>query len=80
MVKMARERPDERGRSLGAWDCRELARQSVTEGIVPSPSPDTVRRILGHHHLEPWRHPLWLSPKIPREAAFAASVPEIGAP
>ena len=77
LVKMACERPDDRGRSLSTWDCREMARQVVTEGIVSSISPDTVRRILEHHHLKPWRHHLWLSPKVPRDAAFAASVQEI---
>src|SRR5262245_50336456 len=42
---MACERPDDRGRSLSAWDCREMARQLAAEGVVPSLSPDTVRRI-----------------------------------
>ena len=76
-VKMACERPDDRGRSLSFWDCRELARQLADEGVVPSISPDTVRRILEHHHLKPWRHHLWLSPKVPRDEAFAAAVQEI---
>src|SRR5512135_640515 len=53
LVKMACERPDDRGRSLSTWDCRETARQVVTEGIVSSISPETVRRILEHHHLKP---------------------------
>jgi transposase len=77
LVKMACERPDERGRSLSFWDSREMARQLVTEGVVTSISPDTVRRILEHHHLKPWRYHLWLSPKVPRDAAFAAAVREI---
>ena len=77
LVKMACERPDERGRSLSFWDCREMARQLVAEGVVPSISPDTVRRILEHHHLKPWRHHLWLSPKVPRDEAFASAVQEI---
>ena len=77
MVKMACERPDDRGRSLSTWDCREMARQLVAEGVVATISPETVRRILEHHHLKPWRHHLWLSPKGPRDAAFAASVREI---
>jgi transposase len=77
LVKMACERPDDRGRSLSIWDCREMARQLVAEGVVPSISPDTVRRVLEHHHLKPWRHHLWLSPKVPRDAAFAAAVREI---
>jgi transposase len=74
---MACERPDDRGRSLSLWDCREMARQLVAEGVVASISPETVRRILEHHHLKPWRQHLWLSPEVPRDAAFAAAVREI---
>jgi transposase len=37
-------------------------------------SPETVRRILEHHKLKPWRHHAWLSPKTPRDAAFSATV------
>jgi transposase len=74
---MACERPDEYGRSLSFWDCQELARELIADGVTPSISPDTVRRILEHHHLKPWRYHLWLSPKVPRDAAFAASVREI---
>jgi transposase len=36
-----------------------------------------VQRILAHHKLKPWRHHLWLSPKVPRDAAFAERVKEI---
>src|SRR5919199_4301645 len=54
-----------------------MARQLADEGVVPSLSPDTLRRILEHHHLKPWRHHLWLSPKVPRDADFAARVQEI---
>jgi hypothetical protein len=54
-----------------------MARQLVAEEVVPSISPDTVRRVLEHHHLKPWRHHLWLSPKVPRDEAFAAAVQEI---
>jgi transposase len=74
---MACERPDEYGRSLAKWDCQELARQLVAEGLVAAISPDTVGRILNGHRLKPWRHHLWLSPKVPRDAAFAAQVQEI---
>jgi transposase len=74
---MACERPDDRGRSLSLWDCRELARQLAAEGVVSGISPETVRRVLEHHHLKPWRQHLWLSPKVPRDAAFAAAVREI---
>jgi transposase len=74
---MACERPDKLGRSLSHWDCQELACQLVRDGVVESISPDTVGRILNNHHLKPWRHHLWLSPKVPRDATFAAQVLEI---
>jgi hypothetical protein len=66
--------PDLRGRSLSQWDCTELARQLVAEEVVSSISAQSVRRILGDHRLKPWRHHLWLSPKVPRDAAFAEAV------
>ena len=77
LVKIACTRPDEYGRSLATWDCRELARQVVADGVVESISADTVGRILNNHRLKPWRHHLWLAPKVPRDAAFAAQVQEI---
>jgi transposase len=77
LVKMACELPDRGGRSLSQWDCNELARQLVAEGVVSSISHETVRRILQGHQLRPWRHHLWLSPQVPRDAAFTAQVQEI---
>jgi hypothetical protein len=38
--------------------------------MVESVSSETVRRILSHHNLKPWRHHMWLSPKHPRDEAF----------
>jgi transposase len=76
---MACERPDQLGRSLSQWDCVELARPLERDGIVASISAATVRRILSSHQLKPWRHHLWLSPKVPRDAAFAQTVLEIAA-
>jgi DDE superfamily endonuclease len=78
LVKMACERPEEHGRSLSFWDCQELAARLVAEAIVPSISVEAVRRILDDHHLKPWRYHLWLSPKVPRDEAFAAAIAEIG--
>ena len=77
VVKLACERPDVLGRSLSQWDSAELARQLVRDGVVAAISPQTVQRILVHHKLKPWRHHLWLSPRVPRDAAFAAQVQEI---
>lgn len=76
-VKIACERPDHYGRSLCQWDCQELARQLRHDGVVTSISGETVRRILRHHRLKPWRHHLWLSPQVPRDAAFSQAVQEI---
>jgi len=33
-VKIACERPDDLGRSLSQWDCTEIARQLVRDGVV----------------------------------------------
>ena len=74
LVKMTCEMPDLRGRSLSQWDCTELARQLEAESVVDHISAQTVRRILTSHRLKPWRHHLWLSPKAPRDAAFADAV------
>lgn len=77
VVKLACERPDVVGRSLAPWDSTELARQLVRDGVVQASSPQTVQRILAHHKLKPWRHHLWLSPQVPRDAAFAAQGQEM---
>ena len=77
VVKLACERPDVVGRSLSPWDSAELARQLVRDGVVEAISPQTVQRILAHHKLKPWRHHLWLSPHVPRDAACAAQVRDI---
>ena len=77
LVKIACELPDKLGVSLSQWDGQELARQLVADGVVPRISPQTVGRILNSHRLKPWRKHLWLSPDVPRDAAFAAQVQHI---
>ena len=69
--------PDKVGRSLSQWDCTELARELEKSGIVDSLSAETVRRILQHHQLKPWRVHSWLGRKTSRDAAFSATVQEI---
>ena len=49
----------------------------MRDGVVESISAQTVQRILETHQLKPWRQHLWLSPKVPRDAAFAASVQNV---
>jgi transposase len=74
VVRLACERPDPLGRSLSQWDCTELARQLIAEGIVEDISAATVRRILTAHQLKPWRHHLWLYPDRPRDSAYYATI------
>jgi hypothetical protein len=76
-VKLACERPDTCGRSLCLWDCQEIARQLIREAITPAISGESVRRMLASHRLKPWRQRMWLSPKVPRDAVFAATVRRI---
>ncbi|MCX7012260.1 MAG: IS630 family transposase [Candidatus Sumerlaeota bacterium] len=76
-MKLACERPDGLGRSLSQWDCAELARQLEDESVVETISAQTVRRILWHHKLKPWRWHMWLTPNRPRDAAFYAAVTEL---
>jgi len=76
-VKIACERLDTYGRSLCLWDCQEIARQLRAQAIAPSIRAETVRRILKAHRLKPWRKRMWLSPKVPRDADFAARVQEV---
>lgn len=77
LVKLACERPDKFSRSLSQWDCAELALQLKRDGLVDTISAETVRRILAHHKLKPWRCHLWLSSDKPRDEAFYACVREI---
>jgi transposase len=62
---------------LSQWDCTEIARQLVRDGVVATISAETIRQILLHHRLKPWRQKMWLSAEVPRDAAFAAQVQEV---
>lgn len=74
MVRRACELPEQAGRSLSQWDCAELARQLVRDEIVASISSQTVQRMLAADRLKPWRSHVWLHPRRPRDATFAAQV------
>jgi len=63
---------------LGLWDCTELAPfRGRADEVVKAISANTVRRILAANQLKPWRQRMWLSPKVPRDAAFAAAVRDV---
>ena len=74
LVRRACERPEQVGRSLSQWDCAELARQLVLDEVVAAISPQTVQRMLAADRLKPWRSHVWLHPRTPRDATFAAQV------
>jgi transposase len=74
LVRRACELPEQAGRSLSQWDCAELARQLVRDEIVAAISPQTVQRMLATNRLKPWRQHVWLHPRTPRDATFAAQV------
>lgn len=73
-MRRACELPEQAGRSLSQWDCAELARQLVREAVVAAISPQTVQRMLAANRLKPWRQHVWLHPRTPRDATFAAHV------
>jgi transposase len=76
-VKIACERPDLRGRSLSTWDYHEIAAELVRTKVVDQISPQTVQRMLTSHRLKPWRVHMWMSPNVPRDAAFVEQVREL---
>jgi transposase len=73
-VRRACELPEQAGRSLSQWDCAELARQLIRDEVVSSISPQTIQRMLAADRLKPWRSHVWLHPRTPRDATFAAQV------
>lgn len=77
VIHRACDLPEAVGRSLSQWDCTELARHLVLDGIVPSISPQTIQRMLARYRLKPWRSHLWLHPRTPRDATFRATVHEL---
>ncbi len=74
VIRRACELPAAAGRSLSQWDCTELARQVVADGVVEQISPQTIQRILERCRLKPWRCHLWLHPRAPRDATFVQTV------
>ena len=65
---MACQPPSERAVPLSRWSSAELAAQAVTEGLVESVAPSTVRRWLAEDAIKPWRYRSWI---FPRDKDFA---------
>jgi transposase len=65
---MACQPPSERAVPLSRWSSAELAAQAVTEGLVESVAPSTVRRWLAEDAIKPWQYRSWI---FPRDKDFA---------
>ena len=71
---MACQLPAETGTPLSKWSCPDLAAEAVDQGITPSISPSTIRRILARDTLKPWQHQSWIFIRDPQFAAKATRV------
>jgi DDE superfamily endonuclease/Homeodomain-like domain len=71
---MACEAPAVREVPLSRWSSSELAGQAVSEGLVESVSPSTVRRWLAADAIRPWQFRSWIFPRDPDFAVKAARV------
>jgi hypothetical protein len=71
---MACEHPRARGVGLSRWSSSDLAVQAVSEGLVGSLSPATVRRWLGQDAIKPWQYRSWIFPRDPNFKSKACRV------
>ena len=71
---LACELPIRTGVPLARWQCPDLARTAIEQGIVASISGTTVWRWLSADAIKPWQHRSWIFPRDPNFAAKAARV------
>jgi len=71
---LACELPAVSGRPLARWQCPDLARAAIEQGIVASISGTTVWRWLSADAIKPWQHRSWIFPRDPEFAAKAGRV------
>jgi hypothetical protein len=64
IVEPACPEPAAEGLHITHWSSADLARQAVADGIVPTISPATVRRILNEVHLQPHRTRYWRTSRL----------------
>jgi hypothetical protein len=64
IVQLACLEPIARGLHVTHWASQDLARQAVTDGIIDSISPRTVRRILDDVDLQPHRTRYWRTARL----------------
>jgi hypothetical protein len=71
---MACELPAQADQPLARWQCPNLARAAVEQGIVASISGTTIRRWLSADAIKPWQHRSWIFPRDPDFGPKAARV------
>jgi hypothetical protein len=71
---LACELPATSRRPLARWQCPDLARAAVEQGIVASISGTTVWRWLSADAIKPWQHRSWIFPRDPDFAVKAGRV------
>jgi transposase len=64
IVELACLEPIAKGLHITHWSSEDLARQAMEDGIVPSISPATVRRILHDVDLQPHRTRYWKTARL----------------
>jgi DDE superfamily endonuclease len=62
---MACELPAQAEQPLARWQCPDLARAAVEQGIVASISGTTIWRWLSADAIKPWQHRSWIFPRDP---------------
>ena len=68
------------GAPLARWQCPDLARAAVEQGIVASISGTTIWRWLTADAIKPWQHRSWIFPRDPDFGAKAARVLDLVRP
>jgi DDE superfamily endonuclease len=71
---LACELPATADKPLARWQCPDLARAAVEQGIVASISGTTIWRWLSSDAIKPWQHRSWIFPRDPDFAAKASRV------
>ena len=64
IVELACLEPVAKGLHITHWSSEDLARQAVLDGIVPTISPRTIRRILNDVDLQPHRTRYWRTARL----------------
>jgi hypothetical protein len=71
---LACELPAATGAPFARWQCPDLARAAVDQGIVASISGTQIWRWLSADAIKPWQHRSWIFPRDPDFAAKAGPI------